>query len=192
MKIIALTASLISLISAQTFVEILAENNFTYLLDAIAKANLTDTVNNLQNVTVFVPTNEAFEQIKDVPLTAEDLQAVLLTHAAFGVLRSTDLTNTTVPSLNNEELTIVVSDGKVSVNGISVVKADIISSQGVAHVIEKVIIPSSLKLGGSTTGTSTTGTSATGTETASSEYVENSSVMSGPLSILSMFGLLFL
>jgi len=151
MKFIVLATSL-SLISAQSFIETLTANNLTSALAALQKANLTDQIADLGQSTFFVPTNAAFEQIKDVPLTLEQLQEILLTHATSGVLRSTDAINITVPTFNQKQnLTFVVSDDKITVNGIPVVQAGIATSQGVAHVIDRVIIPSYLNLATTTT-----------------------------------------
>ena len=188
MKFIALAASSLSLIYAQTFVEILTANNFTALLDAVKAANLTESIAGLHNATVFVPTNAAFEQIKGVNLSLADLQAVLFTHAVNGTFRSTDLKNGSVPTLNGKEnLTIVVANGNVTVNGISVVKADIVSSQGVAHVIEKVIIPSSLKVEGNSNDTSSKN------NTSTKDKVNTvSEATTASLSLLSILGLFLL
>jgi uncharacterized surface protein with fasciclin (FAS1) repeats len=54
-----------------------------------------------------------------------------------------DVTTGPVPSLSGHELAAVVSDGKVSFDGAEVVAADIIASNGVVHVINKVIVPES-------------------------------------------------
>lgn len=131
---------------AKTFVQIATDAGLTSLLGAVTAANLTDAVGSLQNVTLFAPTNAAFDAIKDTAskLTPEQLKDVLLIHLTTGVFPSTSLKTTNVPSLNpKEQLQIVVEGGAVTVSGSKVIQADVMSSQGIVHVIDKVILPGS-------------------------------------------------
>jgi uncharacterized surface protein with fasciclin (FAS1) repeats len=181
MKFIALSA-LFSALYAQSIIETLTANNLTGILAAIQKANLTEALAGLNPVTIFVPTNAALEEFKD--LTNDQLKEILMTHVVSGTFKSTDLKNMTIPTFNQKEnLTIVVAGDKVTVNGISVVKADIAISQGIAHVIEKVIIPSSLKLPQTTTTTETS---------PKAEKTAGSGAMVVSLSALSLLGLVLI
>lgn len=185
MKFITLVASLISFTVAQSYVETLIQNNLTAAVDAIQKAHLTEAISNLPSGTLFIPTNDAFEKIKNLPLTDEALRVVLLTHAVIGTgQRAAELENLkSLPSLNpNERLTFEVVNGKMTVNGIPVVQADIVTSKGIIHVIERVIIPSSMKSMVSTT-TSTTQTPAVPIDAAKSSAL---SVFAGALSMLAL------
>ncbi|HNV53422.1 MAG TPA: fasciclin domain-containing protein, partial [Tenuifilaceae bacterium] len=72
-------------------------------------------------------------------LTKEALTPILLDHVVSGNVRSTDLTTGTVNTLNNS-ISIDVSSG-VKINGdINVVLADVQGTNGVVHVIDKVIV----------------------------------------------------
>ena len=127
----------------KSIIDTAKDANLTALLAAVAKANLTETLAGLKNVTLFAPTNAAFEAIKNATdkLTAEELKNILLIHIAPSVYLSKNLSNTQVKSLNgNETLSIKVSS-VVTVSGSKVVKADVETSQGVVHVIDKVILP---------------------------------------------------
>ena len=149
MRFFSMLALAFSAVMAQTpplktLAEVATDAGLTSLLSAIAAANLTDTVVGLQNVTLFAPTNAAFDAIKDATakLTPEQLKDVLLIHLTNGVFESTGLKTTDVPSLNPKEtLKIVVENGTVTVSGSKVTTADVKTSQGIVHVIDKVILP---------------------------------------------------
>lgn len=129
-------------------VEIAASNpDFSILVEAVTKANLGEALSADGPFTVFAPTNEAFTAlfkelgvsgIKD--LSADQLTPILKYHVVSGKVMSTDLSNTTVATLNGKKINVDLSDG-VKINDSHVVKADITGSNGVVHVIDKVLIP---------------------------------------------------
>ena len=135
--------------SSSTVVEIAVSNpDFSILVDAVKKAGLVNALSADGPFTVFAPTNEAFKTlfsqlgvsgIKD--LTAEQLTPILTYHVVSGKVMSTDLSNTTVPTLNEKhKLKVDLTDG-VKINSSKVVAADISGKNGVIHVIDKVLIP---------------------------------------------------
>ena len=77
--------------------------------------------------------------LADIPT----LTCILTSHVIAGSIPSADVTTGPVPSLSGHELAAVVSDGKVTFDGAEVVAADIEASNGVVHVINKVIVPES-------------------------------------------------
>jgi len=133
---------------ASTVVEIAASNpDFSILVEAVTKAKLGEALSADGPFTVFAPTNEAFESlfkqlgvsgVKD--LSAEKLTPILTYHVVSGKVMSKDLSNTSVATLNGEKIKINLSHG-VMINESKVVKADITGSNGVVHVIDKVLIP---------------------------------------------------
>ena len=134
--------------SSSTVVEIAVSNpDFSTLVEAVSKAKLVDALSADGPFTVFAPTNDAFDKlfkqlgvsgIED--LTAEQLTPILTYHVVSGEVLSSDLTNTSVATLNGKKLKIDLSDG-VLVNSSKVIKADIKGKNGVIHVIDKVLIP---------------------------------------------------
>ncbi len=134
--------------SSSTVVEIAASNpDFSTLVEAVKKANLVDALSADGPFTVFAPTNEAFDKlfkqlgvsgIKD--LTAEQLTPILTYHVVSGEVMSTDLSNTSVATLNGKKIKVDLSNG-VHINDSKVIKADIKGKNGVIHVIDKVLIP---------------------------------------------------
>ena len=134
--------------STGTVVDIAVSNpDFSILVEAVTKAGLADALSADGPFTVFAPTNEAFNAlfkelgvsgVKD--LTAEQLTPILTYHVVSGKVMSTDLSNTSVATLNGEKIKIDVSNG-VKINDSHVTAADISGKNGVVHVINKVLIP---------------------------------------------------
>ena len=113
--------------------------NLTSLAGALTAANLVETVDTLAGVTIFAPTNDAFKAIGNLlpNLTMEQTTDILTYHVVAGTvgysaLLKDDMKLTTV---NGAELTIRLVDGKVFVNGAQVVIADVLTNNGVVHVI---------------------------------------------------------
>lgn len=124
-----------------------ANPDFSILVEAVTKAGLAGALSAEGPFTVFAPTNEAFNAlfeklgvtgIKD--LTAEQLKPILTYHVVSGKIMSTDLSNTSVATLNGKKIKVDVSKG-VYINESKVVKADISGTNGVVHVIDRVLIP---------------------------------------------------
>lgn len=120
------------------------ESNLTYVVGALTQAELADTVDNLQDVTIFVPDNGAFEGIGNLigNLTDEELSEILRYHVVNGtVAYSSDLENTTLTTLNGEEITISIIDDEVFVNSAKVTTPDVLVANGVVHIIDSVLNP---------------------------------------------------
>lgn len=111
----------------------------TTAVAAIMAAGLSETLDFVPDMTLFVPTNEAFDAIGSILAEAsiDTLAEVLQYHAVTAsVVFSGDVTNTSVPSVQGNDLTLSVVDGSVFVNAAKVVIPNIILSNGVAHVID--------------------------------------------------------
>lgn len=132
-----------------------ATESLSSLVAAVVEAGLVDTLNSEGPFTVLAPTNAAFQEflnangwgsVADIPDDA--LVQVLLNHVISGEVKSTDLvtlgsgyTNSLAVGPNNTNLSLYfnTTDG-VKFNGISSVSsADIEASNGVVHVVDKVI-----------------------------------------------------
>ncbi|SMO74281.1 transforming growth factor-beta-induced protein [Saccharicrinis carchari] len=138
-------------ISAQnyTIVDIAVRNpDFSILVEALAKVELVSTLQGEGPFTVFAPTNTAFEALFAAlegvsgiaDLSKEALTPILLSHVVAGNVMSTDLSSGSVPTLNDgKSIRVDVGDGVKIDYGITVTAADISASNGVVHVIDKVI-----------------------------------------------------
>lgn len=136
--------------STMNIVEIASSDaQFSILVDAVVKAELVDALSADGPYTVFAPTNDAFNDlfaslgVSDIDdLTKDQLKPILLYHVVSGEVWSKDISSGMVPTLNNSaSIEVEVKKNKVNINKSKVVKADISSSNGVIHVIDKVLIP---------------------------------------------------
>jgi transforming growth factor-beta-induced protein len=133
-----------------TVVDLALDNSdFSHLVEALVKAELVETLNGEGPFTVFAPTDAAFEALFDAlgvsgvdEIDVATLTDVLLAHVVSGNVVSGDLSNGTVPTLNSEKsLDINVDNGVVIDGEINVVLADVQGTNGVVHVIDRVIVP---------------------------------------------------
>lgn len=132
-------------------VDIAIQNsNFSILVEAVAKAGLVDALKAEGPFTVFAPTNAAFEKLfMDLgvngisDLTADQLTPILLYHVVSGNVRAADVSSGMVSTLNtNAKIEISVSDMGVMLNqDTKVIATDVQGTNGVIHVIDKVILP---------------------------------------------------
>ena len=123
-----------------------AAGSFNTLLAAATAAGLVDTLKSDGPFTVFAPTDDAFAALPEGTVEAlladpEALAGILTYHVVPGAVMSTDLVDDMkAGTVNGAEITIDLDDG-VMVNDATVVAADIETSNGVIHVIDKVILP---------------------------------------------------
>ena len=119
---------------------------FTTLIAAIDRAGLESTLAGEGPFTVFAPSDEAFAQLPegtvDSLLAEPDRLAEVLTyHVVPGRVTAADVVGlATAPTVQGEELRVSV-DGGVHVDGARVLNADIEASNGIIHVIDRVLIP---------------------------------------------------
>jgi uncharacterized surface protein with fasciclin (FAS1) repeats len=125
-----------------------AAGTFNTLAAALTAAGLVETLKGKGPFTVFAPTDDAFAAlpagtVEDLlkPENKDKLTAILTYHVVVGKVMSTDLTNgMKAATVNGAEVTIM-TEGGVMVNDAKVTTADIEASNGVIHVIDKVILP---------------------------------------------------
>ncbi|MDM8167197.1 fasciclin domain-containing protein [Roseovarius sp.] len=121
---------------------------FETLVAAVEAAGLVETLKGEGPFTVFAPTDEAFAALPEgtvedllLPENKDQLTAILTYHVVPGKVMSGDLTDgMTAATVEGSDVTIM-TEGGVMVNDASVVQPDIEASNGVIHVIDKVIMP---------------------------------------------------
>jgi uncharacterized surface protein with fasciclin (FAS1) repeats len=124
-----------------------AAGQFKTLASLLTKAGLAGTLQGKGPFTVFAPTDAAFAKVPNATLAAlaknkAKLRAVLLYHVVKGkVTAAQAMKLRAAKTLNGKPLTIRVSGGKVLIGRATVTKADVPASNGVIHVINKVLIP---------------------------------------------------
>jgi len=120
---------------------------FKTLVAAVKAAGLVETLSGPGPFTVFAPTDEAFAKLPEGTVEAllkdkEKLKAILTYHVVSGNVMASDVVKlSSAKTVNGQEVTIMVKDGKVMVDNATVIKTDIKCSNGVIHVIDSVIIP---------------------------------------------------
>jgi uncharacterized surface protein with fasciclin (FAS1) repeats len=116
---------------------------------ALLAADLDETLSGDGPFTVFAPTDEAFEALPEGALQGllDDipaLTAVLLHHVHSGNVLSTDLSDGMgVPTLNDDMLMVTIDAGTVMIDMATVTLADMQADNGVVHVVNMVLLPSS-------------------------------------------------
>lgn len=121
--------------------------SFNTLVAAVKAAGLVETLSGDGPFTVFAPTDEAFAEIPEADLEAlladkEALTAVLTYHVVAGSVYAKDVVSlSSAETLNGQSVSIKVSDGKVMIDGATVVTTDIETTNGIIHVIDQVILP---------------------------------------------------
>lgn len=127
----------------KTIAEVAAEaGTFNKLLGALEATGLANTFAQPGNYTVFAPTDAAFEALTVSP-TADELRNILLFHVVGDKLTRDQLaTDDIIPTLDGRPL-FVNRDGAtiLNINGATVVVYDIMASNGIIHVIDRVLIP---------------------------------------------------
>jgi transforming growth factor-beta-induced protein len=133
----------------ETVVDVAIDNGFTSLTAAVVKAELLPALTNpLAALTVFAPTNTAFDNLAAAlgvdlngVLAHPQLADILLYHVIGSEVLSTQLVNGPVATLNGQNITIDLTNG-VKVNASNVTLADVQAYNGVVHVIDAVLLPS--------------------------------------------------
>jgi uncharacterized surface protein with fasciclin (FAS1) repeats len=113
--------------------------NLTALAGALITANLVDTVDGLKDVTIFAPSNAAFQAIGSAvgTLTMQQLTGILEYHVVQGVVGySSLLGNMSLPTVGGGNVTITVENGNVFVNSAEVITPNVLVANGVVHVID--------------------------------------------------------
>jgi uncharacterized surface protein with fasciclin (FAS1) repeats len=129
-------------------------SSVTTLVKAVQAAGLDGTLSGPGPFTVFAPTNAAFDKLPKgaldgllKPESKDKLKGVLTYHVIAGRLLAQDLKDgQKLTTVNGQQLTVMAKDGKVMIsNGkdapVNVATADVISSNGVTHVIDGVLLP---------------------------------------------------
>ena len=119
----------------------------TTLVAAVQAAGLVETLSGKGPFTVFAPTDEAFAKLPAGTVEAllkdkAKLASILTYHVVSGDVRAAQAMKlSTAKTVNGQSLGIAVKDGSVMINNAKVVKADIVTTNGVIHVIDTVVLP---------------------------------------------------
>ncbi|WP_228024972.1 fasciclin domain-containing protein [cf. Phormidesmis sp. LEGE 11477] len=145
------TESAMPLPSGEFTIAEIASNSATFstLTTALAAADLVEVLNSEGPFTVFAPTDEAFAALPAAaietllqPENKESLIELLTYHLVPGALPFADLRSGDVTTVEGSTIAIDVAEA-VTVNSAQVISADVIASNGIIHIIDRIIIPPS-------------------------------------------------
>ena len=123
--------------------------SFNTLVAAVKAAGLVDALKGEGPLTVFAPTDEAFSKLPKgtvesllKPENKEKLVAILTYHVVSGKVLAKDVVKlSSAKTLQGQSVAIKVDGKSVKIDGATVAKTDIETSNGVIHVIDSVILP---------------------------------------------------
>jgi len=154
MKLLVLLFGAVSaapLVASNTIVDLAVANpELSTLVAALKAGELVDTLSGPGPFTVFAPTNEAFAELPKglvaallEPKNKKFLDDILTYHVVAGDVHTKDLKQGTqyFKSVEGNHVKVVKDEDSVSINGALVTSADLDASNGVVHVIDKVLIP---------------------------------------------------
>lgn len=136
---------------AGTIVEVAQGNaDFSILVQAVVAAGLAETLSGEGPFTVFAPTNAAFEALPAgllekllLPENKATLVKILTYHVVASKVMAADVAAGDVATVEGSSFTIT-TEGGVKVDAANVTTTDLPASNGVIHVIDAVLVPSSV------------------------------------------------
>ncbi|AKB79067.1 hypothetical protein MSHOH_2584 [Methanosarcina horonobensis HB-1 = JCM 15518] len=131
-----------------TILDLIGDNeNFVIIAGAFNNSSLINVLTGNETHTVFLPTDQAFENMSEgtlEELTADPaaLEQVLLYHVTNGTLMSEDLANVSnITTLQGSQLPVNATEEGIFVGNAKVIQANVTADNGVVHVIDTVLIP---------------------------------------------------
>ena len=113
----------------------------------LTKADLTETLKKPGPFTIFAPTNEAFKKLSHEVVDEiageqkKDITDLVGSHIVAGLLRTEDLKDgQKLQTLSGEELVVSLKNSEPMINGVKISQQDILSANGVIHIIDEVIL----------------------------------------------------
>lgn len=145
----SMTADKTAMMKADIVDTAVSAGSFNTLVAAVQAAGLEDTLRSDGPFTVFAPTDEAFAKLPAgtvenllLPENKDKLASILTYHVLSGKVASTDIAGKTLDVKTVQGSTVAVdATNGVKVDGANVVTADIVTSNGIIHVIDSVILP---------------------------------------------------
>ncbi|MBI5032756.1 MAG: fasciclin domain-containing protein [Chloroflexi bacterium] len=128
----------------------IADGRFKTLVAAVTAAGLVDTLKGTGPFTVFAPTDDAFAKLPAGTVDAllkdpAKLKGILLYHVVTDKVVAADVVKlNSAKTAQGAEIKIKVDGNKVTINDANVIITDIPASNGVIHVIDRVILPPSM------------------------------------------------
>jgi predicted outer membrane protein len=124
----------------------MADARFSMLVKALKAAGLVDTLKGAGPFTVFAPTDNAFAKVPadKLSMLMKDgamLKSVLMYHVMSGKVMAGDARTMMAPMMGGSSASVKAENGMVMVDNARVVQADIMTSNGIIHAIDMVLMP---------------------------------------------------
>ena len=145
--VLALTVLSMSAFGADIVDTAVAAGSFNTLVAAVKAAGLVDTLKGPGPFTVFAPTDDAFAKlpagtVEGLLKDPAKLKKILLYHVVSGKVMAADVMKMkTAKTVEGQPVKIMAKDGMVMLNNAHVTKTDIVTDNGIIHVIDTVIMP---------------------------------------------------
>jgi len=138
-------------VTAQNIVELASgQEDLSTFVSAVQAAGMEETLQGDGPFTVFAPSNDAFAALPDgtleslmLPENKEELVKILSYHVVAGQMLAADLIDGKSATVQGEEVDVVVSASGVTINDATVTSSDVQATNGVVHIIDKLITPPS-------------------------------------------------
>ncbi len=129
----------------------ISAGSFNTLVAAVQAAGLVETLKGDGPFTVFAPTDEAFAKLPAgtvesllEPENRDQLIAILTYHVVPGKVMASDVVGlSSATTVQGQDLEVSIKDGAAMVDNAKIIQTDISASNGVIHVIDTVVLPSS-------------------------------------------------
>ena len=136
-----------SIPAPKTIAETIAANPaLSTLTSLIGQAGLTDTLKGSGPFTVFAPSNDAFKAVPaqtlaDLGKNPEKLKEVLSFHVLPAKMMAAEVKNSSIKTVNGASVSLAKAGDFVTIEDAMTQSADILATNGVVHVIDRVLIP---------------------------------------------------
>ena len=148
--LVGLAAACAPMDDGDDIVDIAASNDdFSTLVAAVQAADLAETLAGDGPFTVFAPTDEAFAllpegTVENLLANPDELRKILLYHVVPGKVKASQVVDLdSATTAQGSDISIKIADGSVMIDNATVTATDIETSNGVIHVIDRVILPAS-------------------------------------------------
>lgn len=129
--------------TSEVATKVLIFNGMNQFSKGLGSAGMTDELNKKEAITIFAPTDEAFDNLDEGMFQAsneEALRNMLKYHIVEGIFRVEDLKDgIALKNLAGEELTVAIDGNKLKVDGSSILSVDLSMKNGIIHKIDKVL-----------------------------------------------------
>ena len=139
-----------AVVSETTILDLLqGDGRFSTLLGAIEQTGLAETLTSPGPVTLFAPTDAAFEALPPEQLEAilgdsATLERLLLYHVVDGDMMAADMTEGPILTFEGTEINVATADSGLTFNEASLEGEDLVASNGVVHAVNQVLLPADL------------------------------------------------